>query len=337
MCIFELSQQTFIMLIKSRLEELPDWLFDADVPDTYDPNYSLAEEHIQVKEDAVAMHIKQLTSGGVFIMHSEMHFDKKTKIYTEVYGEIVSSQFIFYKKADGQLKGKSQALYGRSRHNIHYTPSASNAHEVKPGIDYMYFLVALSKDYYFNLIDRHSILHEDFVREIEQGSFTSFTHEEFFVTLEMRRVIDDMINCRQSGELKRIHTEARILELLMYQLEQLGGNGQEQELIKGDDIFKLEQAREILSIRYASPPTQKELSREVGLNEFKLRRGFKEYFGITVYDYITRIRMEKAKYLLVDKKLSISEVSNDVGFSHQNNFSIAFKKYFGLPPSELKR
>lgn len=323
------------MLIKSCIKGLSGWLFEEDVPDAYIPNYSLAEKHITVEEEGVFLDIHQLTSGGLFLMHSEMHFEKPVKIYTEVNGETISSQFIFYKKADSQAKAKN-ALYGRSRHNLRYIPTTSSEHEVKPDIDYMYFLIVLSKDYYFNLIDRHSILHEDFVREIEQGNYTSFTDEEFFVTLEMRRVIDDIVNCDQKSELKRIHTEAHILELLMYQLEQLGGKGQEQELIKGDDIFKLEQAQEILKQRYSTPPTQKELSREVGLNEFKLRRGFKEYFGITVYDFITRLRMEQAKKLLLDEQLSIGEVSQLVGFSHQNNFSIAFKKYFGLPPSELK-
>lgn len=324
------------MLIKSRIEGLADWLFEEDVPDAYVPNYRLEEKDIKVQESNIFLQTKKITSGGLFLMNSEMCFEKPTTIYTEVNGETISSQFIFYKKATAQFKGKSNALYGRSRHNIHYIPTTSSEHEVKEGIDYMYFLIVLSKDYYFNLIDRHSILHEDFVREIELGNYTSFASEDFFVTLEMRRVIDDMVNCRQTGELKRMHTEARILELLMYQLEQLGGKGQEQELIKGDDIFKLEQAREVLKSRYTAPPTQKDLSREVGLNEFKLRRGFKEYFGITVYDYITRLRMERAKKLLLEDQLSISEVTACVGFSHQNNFSIAFKKYFGIPPSELK-
>lgn len=324
------------MLIKSRIEGLNGWLFEENVPDAYIPNYSLDEKNTTITENTIFLDNKQLISGGLFLMHSEMRFDNPTNIYTEVDGETITSQFIFYKKAVDQLKGKSNALYGRSRHNIRYIPTTTSEHEVKEGIDYMYFLIVLSKDYYFNLIDRHSILHEDFVREIELGNYTSFSSEDFFVTLEMRRVIDDMINCVETGELKRIHTEARILELLMYQLEQLGGNGQEQELIKGDDIFKLEQAREILRQRYAVPPTQRDLSREVGLNEFKLRRGFKEYFGITVYDFITRLRMEKAKKLLLQEQMSISEVTAQVGFSHQNNFSIAFKKYFGLPPSELK-
>lgn len=324
------------MLIKSRIEGLPHWLIEEHVPDTYVPNYNLTQHSKQIENESMSLDSKWLTTGGLFMMYSEMLFHQPTTIYTEVNGETISSQFIFYKKATKQHKGKSNALYGRSQHNIRYIPSTSNAHEVKEGIDFMYFLIVLSKDYYFNLIDRHSILHEDFVREIERGSYTAFTSEEFFVTLEMRRVIDDIVHCQQEGELKRIHTEARLLELLMYQLEQLGGNGQEQELIKGDDIYKLEQAREILNGRYTAPPTQKELSREVGLNEFKLRRGFKEYFGITVYDFITRLRMERAKTLLLEEELSISEISHLVGFSHQNNFSIAFKKYFGVPPSELK-
>ncbi len=324
------------MLIKSRLEGIDDWLFKEEVPDTYIPNYRLEEKKISITDNPIFLNNHQLTTGGLFMMHSEMYFDKPTQIYTEVEGETITSQFIFYKKAVDQMRGKPNALYGRSRHNIRYIPTTRSEHEVKENIDYMYFLIVLSKDYYFNLIDRHSILHEDFVREIELGRYTSFSSEDFFVTLEMRRVIDDMVNCRQEGELKRIHTEARILELLMYQLEQLGGREQEQELIKGDDIFKLEQARDVLKTRFTAPPTQKELSREVGLNEFKLRRGFKEYFGITVYDYITRLRMEKAKQLLLEELKSISEVSAIVGFSHQNNFSIAFKKYFGLPPSEIR-
>ncbi len=324
------------MIIKSRIEGMADWLFIEDIPDIYRSDYSLVEKDVAIKRNPVLLDNHQLTTGGLFVMRSEMRFDEPRNVYTELEGEAITSQFIFYKKASEELRGKPNALYGRSRHNIRYSPGTSSEHEVKGGLDYMYFLIVMSKDYYFNLIDRHSLIHEDFVREIEQGQYTSFADEDFFVTLEMRRVIDEMVNCRQQGEFKRIHTEARILELLMYQLEQLGSKERMPELIRGDDILKLEEARELLKRNYVNPPTQRDLSREVALNEFKLRRGFKEYFGITVYDYVTRLRMEQARRLLLEDRRSIAEVSAAVGFSHQNNFSIAFKKYFGIPPSELK-
>ncbi len=325
------------MIIKSRIEGLNDWLFIEDIPDSYTPGYRLAEKQVAIKRSPVFMANHQLTTGGLFVMHSEMKFDEPLNIMNEVEGETITSQFIFYRQVSEASKKQPNTLYGRSRHNIRYIPSTKDSHLIKENIEYTYFLVVLSKDYYFNLIDRHSLLHEDFVKEIERGQYTSFASQDFFVTPEMRRVIDDMVTCRQQGELKRIHTEARILELLMYQLEQLGNNGHhEHELVRGDDVSRLEQARQILNDRFTSPPTQKELSREVGLNEFKLRRGFKEYFGTTVYDYITRLRMEHARRLLLEEQKTIFEVSAQVGFSHQNNFSIAFKKYYGIPPSDLK-
>ncbi len=327
------------MVIKSRIEGMADWLFIEDVPDTYTPNYRLVEKEVAVRRKPVFLASHQLSTGGLFVMHSEMLFDEPRNIHTEVTGETITSQFIFYKGASELLKGKPNTLYGRSRHNIRYIPTTNSDHEIKKDIDYTYFLVVLSKDYYFNLIDRHSLVHEDFVKEIARGQYTSYASEDFHVTLEMRRVIDDLVNCRQHGELKRIHTEARILELLMYQLEQLGSGHDRPELdsVKGEDVLRLEQARDILKEAFRRPPTQRELSRMVALNEFKLRRGFKEYFGTTVYDYITRLRMEHARKLLVEERMTIAEVSNEVGFSHQNNFSIAFKKYFGLPPSDLAR
>ncbi|SEK76983.1 AraC-type DNA-binding protein [Parapedobacter koreensis] len=318
---------------------MADWLFIEDVPDRYTPNYRLIEKEVAIHRKPVFLASHQLATGGLFMMNSEILFDEPLNIHTEVMGEIIASQFIFYRRASEQSKGKPNTFYGRSRHNIRYTPTTSSDHEIKKNIDYTYFLVVMSKDYYFNLIDRHSLVHEDFVKEIARGQYTSYASEDFPVTLEMRRVIDDLVNCRQHGELKRIHTEARILELLMYQLEQLNGGHDRPELysVKGDDVMRLEQAREILKETFRHPPTQRELSRMVALNEFKLRRGFKEYFGTTVYDYVTRLRMEHARKLLMEDRMSISEVSHEVGFSHQNNFSIAFKKYFGLPPSDLAR
>ncbi|MNY63971.1 Regulatory protein PchR [compost metagenome] len=73
------------------------------------------------------------------------------------------------------------------------------------------------------------------------------------------------------------------------------------------------------------------------LNEFKLRNGFKQHFGTTIYNYITRIRMEEAKRLILNENKNMYEVSTIVGFKHQASFTHAFKKYYGLLPSEISR
>lgn len=324
------------MIIKAKISDLDEWLFIEDIPDIYSPNHTLSEKQMMIQRSSVQMANYQLTTGGLFLMHSVMTFEQPTTIHTDINGETITSQFIFYKNSTG--KKVTTSSHGNSRHNIRYIPSTQANHELSPNVEYTYFMVVLSKEYYFSLIDRHSILHERFVSDIEKGQFTSFSTEDMAVTPEMRKVINDIRDCRHSGELKRLHTESKILELLMYQLEQLRNDGGplKQELLKTGDFERLEEARTILNERFVSPPTHKELAKEILLNEFKLRTGFKEYFGVTMYDYITRLRMEQARKLLLDEKMSIYEVSGLSGFKHQANFSKAFKKYFGILPSGIK-
>ncbi|WP_256441273.1 helix-turn-helix transcriptional regulator [Chitinophaga sp. HK235] len=71
-------------------------------------------------------------------------------------------------------------------------------------------------------------------------------------------------------------------------------------------------------------------------NDFKLKKGFKEMFGNTVFGYMNQVRMEKAKLLLLEGKNSIADISFTVGYKNPQHFTAAFKKHFGYLPSELK-
>ncbi|MGJ1268015.1 helix-turn-helix transcriptional regulator [Sphingobacterium spiritivorum] len=319
------------MLIKSKIEELDEWLFIEEIPDLYIPDKPLVEKRVEIKRDPITMTNFQLSTSGLFILHTNMRFDQPVHIYTEVEGEVITSQFIFYKSID------SKSQYGMSRHNIRYIPAVKSSHEVKTGVDYSYFIAVISKEYYLNLIKRDSLLHRDFVKNIEKGHYTSFAEEDLMATYEMQHTIDELLTSKKTGEIRRLHTESRIVELLMYQFEQYNEQGTpNNELFNEDDVYRLEMARQILEQRIANPPTQKELASEVMMSESKLRKDFKEYFSVTIHDYLTRVRMEKARILLLAKQMTVYEVALLTGFGHQNNFSSAFKKYYGISPGELK-
>lgn len=324
------------MIVKAKIETQQDWMFSEELPDKYSPNRHLSERQVNIKDFAVGMNNYQISTNGLFILYSEMTVDKPSRIVTEVIGEAVACQFIFSSKNSSRQLMKS-GKPSRSRHNIRYISSAHESHEVKPGIDYVYFLVVLSKDYYLHLFDLHSPLNERFVREMGKGIYTSFAEQDLFVTPEMRRSIDDIRSCKQDGELKRMYTDSRVLELIMYQLEQLSSYTDEEKYVfKDEDISKLEEAREILEREYINPPTQKQLSKMIFLNEFKLRSGFKKYYGTTIYDFITGLRMKQARKLIVEQRKNMYEVGTMIGFKHQGSFTHAFKKYYGILPSEVK-
>ncbi|MES2454659.1 MAG: AraC family transcriptional regulator [Bacteroidota bacterium] len=328
------------MKIKSKIEGSDDWLFIEEISELYSPNTPLSEKNINIKSlPAQKLVNYQLSAGGLFLVHSTMQFSENVKVLSEIEGEAITSQFIFY--GSNPALEKSSDKNGRragSRHNIRYIPSIKGKYPMMPDIEYKYFLLVLSKQYYFHLIDQHSLLHSDFVREILKGRYTSYSAKDLPVTTEMKRVINDICECKRSGELKRLHTESKILELLMLQLEQMQSGMAEVDkyLIKQDDLKKIEHAREILDAAYTYPPTIIELAKQTTLNEFKLKRGFKEYYGTTIYGYVTRLRMEEARRLILEERKSIGQVAAAVGFNHQSHLTDAFKRYFGILPSEIK-
>ena len=191
------------MKIKSKIEGMDEWLFIEELPDAYSAVRQLSEKHISIKKEPVKKLLcYQISSGGMFLMHANMQFNEPVRILSDIEGETVTSQFIFYEGGDMPLKIPHQkSIHGSNRHNIRYIPSSKGKYEVVPDVEYSYFLMVLSKEYYFHLVDRHSLIHSAFVMAIMEGRYTSLAAQDLAVTMEMRRVIYDICECKKSGEL----------------------------------------------------------------------------------------------------------------------------------------
>jgi AraC-like DNA-binding protein len=161
----------------------------------------------------------------------------------------------------------------------------------------------------------------------------------FPLSIKKRLTLDALLNHSYSGSLENIFVNAKIHELLVYSLERIV---EEKEAVftckfLADERGKesIYQAREFLLQHIGDPITIKELSRKVAMNECYLKKGFKEVFGTTIFDFYQQQRMEHAKYLLYEKSLSVTDVSALLGYSSISHFSAAFKKHTGLKPCEL--
>lgn len=95
-------------------------------------------------------------------------------------------------------------------------------------------------------------------------------------------------------------------------------------------------ARRYLLEHAAVPPSIEELSRIAGINSFKLKNGFKELFGETVYGYLNKYRLEKAKHLIILGDKNMTQIAFELGFSSPQHFSAAFKKAWGCSPKKIK-
>ena len=154
-----------------------------------------------------------------------------------------------------------------------------------------------------------------------------------------RMVLEALLNNVYTDSLENIFINAQTQILLLYSMECMVGEKEEgfscKFLANDADREKIVKAREILLQHIGEPITIKELSRKVAINECYLKKGFKEMFGATVFDFYQGQRMEHAKYLLYEKGLSVTEVSMLLGYSSISHFSTAFKKHTGIKPCEL--
>lgn len=172
----------------------------------------------------------------------------------------------------------------------------------------------------------------------------SFSHEQSFTrTLSLcgrtRMVLEGLLNHNYSGNLENIFINAQTQMLLLYSLDCMDEKQIDvincKFLANEPDREKVLKARQILLQHIGEPITIKELSRKVAMNECYLKKGFKEMFGTTIFDFYQSQRMEHAKYLLYEKGMTVTEVSIMLGYSSISHFSTAFKKHTGIKPCEL--
>jgi AraC family transcriptional regulator len=172
----------------------------------------------------------------------------------------------------------------------------------------------------------------------------AFTHTTSFskqlpLCGKTRLAIEALLNHQYTDTLENIFINAQTQILLLYSMDCMLGDHQEtftcKFLANEADREKITKAREILLQHIGEPLTIRALSRKVAINECYLKKGFKELFGTTIFDFYQTQRMEHAKYLLYDKGLSVTDVSSLLGYSSISHFSTAFKKHTGIKPCEL--
>lgn len=141
----------------------------------------------------------------------------------------------------------------------------------------------------------------------------------------------------QSGYIRRIFLESKILELLFFQLQQEESSQvSPKKGFNREDITRLNEAKAYIAQNIKTPCSLVELARKTGLNDFKLKKGFKALFGHTVFGYLYELRMDTAYNLLQNDK-SVSEVAEIIGYKNPHHFTAAFKKKFGFLPSQINK
>ncbi|WP_175633180.1 helix-turn-helix domain-containing protein [Pedobacter ghigonis] len=155
------------------------------------------------------------------------------------------------------------------------------------------------------------------------------------ITPEVNSILQSLSQANHSGRVKRLFLEARMLDLIVIHSNQK--IEKQRVTLKEEDLKKIIYARQLVERDLQKPSSLIELSRKAGINDFKLKKGFKALTGHTVFGYLYKIRMEKAHYYLAKEKRTVNEVAFLVGYKNAQHFIAAFKKQYEILPGSLNK
>ncbi|UHA73711.1 helix-turn-helix transcriptional regulator [Paenibacillus sp. 481] len=155
-------------------------------------------------------------------------------------------------------------------------------------------------------------------------------------------IVEQLMNPPAGDSTRNIYMECKALELLShcfdtFILDRPPMNDSQRSLLSRTDLEKIKEAQVILLHRMANPPSLLELAKMVGINDFKLKIGFKEVYGHTVFGYLRDKRLEKAWLLLQQGQMNVMQAAVRVGYSNPSHFAQLFREKYGVNPSQLIR
>ncbi len=158
------------------------------------------------------------------------------------------------------------------------------------------------------------------------------------IDINIQKIIDDIKFNPYTGRLKNIFLLAKTLELLVVCVDNYHQISKTtwQHLKTRSDREKIIAARDFINDRITDPPSLTEVSKTVGLNEFKLKAGFREMFQNTLFGYLTERRLHLASQYLQNTEDTVAEIAHRMGYSSPQHFHTQFKKHVGLTPNEWR-
>ena len=153
----------------------------------------------------------------------------------------------------------------------------------------------------------------------------------------MAIVLNQLMNYNLHPSIKQLYFKGKAYELLSlyFNREEDVDVAQCPFLVDEQNVAKIKKAKEIIIARMAEPPTLQQLADEIQLPLNRLKEGFKQIYGDSVFSFLFDYKMEVARQLLATGAHNVNEVGLKVGYSTASHFIAAFKKKFGTTPKKF--
>ncbi|KAA5827350.1 helix-turn-helix transcriptional regulator [Algibacter amylolyticus] len=239
------------------------------------------------------------------------------------------------------VKGSSQFVFNEGRYRLNileenslllYNPQRDlPIHlELNPHSWMVSVLISIKK--FHGLFSQEA----DYITFLSDDNKDKKYYKDGVISPSMAIVLNQLINYNLNQSIKSLYFKGKAYELLSLYFNRSEDADVEQcpFLVDETNVIKIRKAKEIVISRMAEPPGLQELADEIGLSLKKLKEGFKQIYGDSVFSFLLDYKMEVARKLLEAGNDNVNEVGHKVGYSTSSHFIAAFKKKYGTTPKK---
>lgn len=195
--------------------------------------------------------------------------------------------------------------------------------------------ILFSKQWLEKFIEVESV--GDMIKKYLSLKMSAFVYEP--MDMEYKRILREIVSNEVDASFETFIIQNRVMLLLERFFTRIYNKMNDMHFdvkLSNDDINSLKLIeKELVNDFSVEPPGITKLARMAAMSPSKLKNSFKEVYGLPVYQYYQKHRMNKAKAMLLSKKYNVKEVGMDLGYSNLSNFAKAFRKSFDQLPSDL--
>lgn len=176
----------------------------------------------------------------------------------------------------------------------------------------------------------------DYIPFLSEGNKDKKYYKDDKINPSMAIVLSQLYHFNLHQSIKNLYFKGKVYELLSHYFNRAEDPNAEQcpFLIDEENVIKIRRAKDIVIANMAEPPGLQELADQVGINLKKLKMGFRQIYGDSVYSFLFDYKMEYARKLLDSGSYNVNEVGLRIGYSTSSHFIAAFKKKFGTTPKK---
>ena len=270
---------------------------------------------------------------GFYVLRFQNDTNEVTREVREINSSFIQFHFCLKGQGDFLFNTGNYVFNVKEEHSILlYNPQRDLPIDLKLQPNTWIIGVVISIKKFHSLFSQDA----DHIHFLSPENSTKKYYDNGNITPSMAVVLSQILSSNIHESMKALYLKGKVYELLSLYFNKNEDTDIEQcpFLIDEDNVRKIRLAKEIILKNMSEPPSLQELSEEIGLSLNKLKEGFKQLYGDTVFGYLLDHKMEEARRMLASTNYNVNEVGLRIGYSTSSHFIAAFKKKYGTTPKK---